>query len=210
MRTILSTAYWGNIRYYTELLAGNTVIDLNEHYVKQSYRNRCELLTANGSAQLIVPVLQPSGTKTPTGALRIDPSKHWQHQHWQTILSAYRGAAYFDHYADRIRALYEQPYECLCELNKATLHIASTMLGVALHPAYAEQYIEASLDDRDLRNALSDKPRLHRNDPHFRPEPYYQVFSDRRAFVPNLSILDLLLCEGPNAIEVLRRSHTPQ
>lgn len=45
---ILSTAYLGNVQYYAKLLSGKAVIDLYEHYRKQSYRNRCDILTANG------------------------------------------------------------------------------------------------------------------------------------------------------------------
>ena len=209
MRTILPTAYWGDIRYYTHLLGTDSVIDLHEHYVKQSCRNRCTLLTANGPTQLVVPVLQPSGIKTATRDIRIDYTKHWQHQHWQTIVSSYRNAAYFDHYADRLEALYAHRYERLVELNLAAQQTAYDILHLTPQATIAEAYVEPRADDCDLRNALSTKPRLARTDPHFVPESYYQVFADRMEFVSNLSILDLILCEGPDAVEILRRSVRP-
>ena len=53
---ILSTAYLGNVQYYTKLLSGRAQIDLHEHYQKQSCRNRCDILSTGGPTTLVVPV----------------------------------------------------------------------------------------------------------------------------------------------------------
>ncbi len=202
---ILSTAYFGNIQYYSKLLhlAEPVTIDLGEHYRKQSFRSRCEILGANGVIPLTVPVLKTSGTKTPTGAVRIDPTKAWQHRHWNSIRSAYRNSPYFDHYAKCFEPLYRRRYELLWELNRDAQQTVLDALGMHANITYSDTYVDPTPADHDWRDALSDKPRLHRPDPDFELEPYYQVFSERMVFVPNLSVLDLLFCEGPEAMRFL-------
>ena len=46
------------------------------------------------------------------------------------------------------------------------------------------------------------RPR-HNEGPAVAAEPYIQVFADRMPFVADLSVLDLILCEGPAAIDVV-------
>ena len=206
---LLSTAYLGNIHYYSKLLSGRpAVIDTGEHYRKQSFRNRCEILGANGVITLTVPVLKRSGEKTPVGEVRIDPTKAWHRQHWHSIRSAYRNSPFFDHYSERFEAFYQKPYEFLWEWNRDLQACVLDALGVPSNFSYSKTYIESSPADRDWRDGLSGKPRLQRIDPDFSPVPYYQVFypEAQNAFIPNLSILDLLFCEGPGAAEIIRRS----
>ena len=207
---LLSTAYLGNVRYYTKLLlaAEPVVIDLGEHYRKQSFRNRCEILGANGVIALTVPVYKTSGEKTPSRAVRIDHSKAWRHQHWNSIHSAYKNSPYFDHYAEAFEPVYEQRYELLWELNRDLQRAVLDSLEIRADFSYSETYEEAMETDRDWRDALSEKPRLSRSDPDFSPVPYYQVFPELSGFRPNLSILDLLFNEGPGCGDVLRRSAT--
>ena len=205
---ILPTAYLGNIQYYTKLLqtADPVVIDLGEHYRKQSFRSRCEILGANGVIALTVPVYKTSGEKTPTREVRIDHSKAWRHQHWNSIHSAYKNSPYFDYYAEALEPIYQKQYDLLWELNRDLQQAVLDILEINIDFSYSEVYIDTGKDDRDWRNALSDKPRLNKPDPNFTPASYYQVFSERTAFVPNLSILDLIFCEGPSSAEIIQKS----
>ena len=205
---ILSTAYFGNIQYYTKLLqaAESVVIDLGEHYRKQSFRNRAEILGANGVIPLTVPVYKSSGEKIPVRQVRIDRSKAWRHQHWNSIHSAYKNSPYFDYYAEAFEPVYRKDYDLLWELNRDLQQAVLDTLEIKADFFYSEAYIDTGQEDGDWRDALSEKPRLRRPDPSFSPAPYYQVFSERREFIPNLSILDLLFCEGPNAAEIIRQS----
>ena len=95
---ILSTAYLGNVQYYTKLLSGRAQIDLHEHYQKQSCRNRCDILSTGGPTTLVVPVCRPSGERVPVRDIRIDRTKKWRHQHFQALVSAYRRSPYFSYY----------------------------------------------------------------------------------------------------------------
>jgi hypothetical protein len=205
---ILSTAYLGNIQYYTKLLQGGeaVVIEWHENFVKQSGRNRCLILGADGVIPLIVPVHKTSGQKTPILQVRIDHSKRWQHQHWNSIHSAYKNSPYFDHYAEGFERFYSQRFDRLWELNEALQQAVFGALGVQPQVGYSDEYLRPEAPEKDFRNAFSDKPRLQRPDPAFCPEPYYQVFSEKMDFVPNLSILDLLMCQGPASAEIIRQS----
>lgn len=206
MDLILSTAYLGNIQYYTKLLSGDAVIDTHEHYRKQSYRNRCEILTANGPASLIVPVLQPHGTKTSTRDIRIDYTKKWQHQHWQALISAYRSSPYLFYYEDRLAPFYQQRFEFLVDLNEALRELTFDLLKTAVTVRYSNAYLPEGDAGHDFRDALS--PKVHRQspDPTFVCAPYYQVFAERYPFAENLSIIDLLCCEGTHTDSIIRAS----
>ena len=155
MSTLLSTAYLGNIQYYTKLISGEAEIDLWENYRKQSYRNRCDVLTPNGVCSLIVPVLHPSGQKIRTKEVRIDNSKKWRHQHWQTIVSAYGRAPFFDHYAGAFESMYATEYELLAEWNRDLLQLTLRLLHLDIPVVYTDAYREAVPEASDFRDAQS-------------------------------------------------------
>ena len=203
-KTVLSLTYLPNVQWLGKLCAGGGVIDLGEHYVKQSYRNRCEILTPGGRTALTVNTVK--GNKQPMKDVRIDYSKRWQHQHRQAIVSAYASAPYFDHYWPEFEPFFTRRHDFLRDLNAGLLETILRLLGSDMQPVYSETYVEPTTGLVDLRDAISPKPRLSRPDPQFRPERYWQVFCDKLPFEPNLSVIDLLMCEGPHALSVVRRS----
>lgn len=203
--TILPLTYLGNTEYFAQLLRGDCVIDLYEHYVKQSYRNRCEIVTAGGVASLTVHVVKGgSMIKKPIRDMRIDYSKRWQHQHWVSIVSAYKNSPYFDHYGELFEPLYRKEFEFLTDLNIGLMETILKILGNPIDLHFSQQYVEPQEEDTDLRSRFKPaSPAISPQD-ESRFAPYEQVFSDRLPFQPNLSIADLLFCEGPQAVEYLR------
>jgi hypothetical protein len=188
------------------------VIDIGENYVRQTARNRCEILTAGGVAALAVPV--HGGGKIATRDVRIDHSKRWRHRHWNAIVSAYAGSPYFEHYAERFAPVFEsRRFDLLVDLNLELLSVAAGILGVAERVKISENYVVASPGDFDLRG----KKALRQRDgetagaieaagariPTVFSAEYIQVFADRFGFVPGLSIIDLIMCEGPAAADLL-------
>jgi hypothetical protein len=196
-RLILPSVYWGNIEYFARLVAAEeAVIDLGEHYIKRSERNRTAIMTANGVMSLSVPLVRANRPQTPVTDLRIDYSTRWQHRHWTAIVSAYRSSPYFEMVADRIEHLYTERTDGLVEYNCAIFEAVCSLAKLRVAPRFSQEYIHASAGDIDLR-------------PKHRPcsivtPPYFQLFSDRMPFEPNLSILDLLMCDLTGTASYLR------
>ena len=194
---VLPLTYWGNIEHFAHLLqAGDeAVIDLGENYVKRSERNRTEIVTPTGGMILSVPLVKANRPRTPMRDMRIDNSKRWQHQHWVAILSAYRSSPYYDYIADRIAPIYEREWNFLIELNREIMQAEFDILGVEPKHRFSDIYVEPAEGMIDLR----DKKR----ESQFGSPRYFQLFMDRTPFVENASMLDLLMCEGRDAIALL-------
>lgn len=193
---ILPSVYFGSTEYWTAIAKGgdDVVIDLGEHYVKRSERNRTEIMTSGGVMQLSVHLQQANRPRQAMRNIKIDYSKRWQHQHLVAMESAYRNSPYYDYYGERFAKLYNREWKYLVDLNMAALEEVCAILKRPV-PRISEQYIEASELDIDLRPKKQSAT--------FEAAPYIQVFSDRFEFEPRLSIYDLVMCEGPAANELL-------
>ena len=198
-KTILPSVYWGNIEYWARLLqAGEQcVIDVCEHYIKRSMRNRTDIMTANGVMSLSVHLNRANRPRTPMQSVSIDYSKRWQHQHWVAILSAYSSSPYFDLYGPIIEQFYTKEYHSLVEYNMEILSTILRLLNVEAQFSISDSYVTAEEGDVDFRPKNFEGSAVV-------PE-YFQLFSDRMPFVPNLSILDLLMSEGPSTKDFLKR-----
>lgn len=194
--TVLPSVYLGSVEYFAHLLRDEeVVIDVGEHYIKRSERNRTQIMTANGVLPLTVHLRNANRPQTPMREVRIDYSKRWQHLHRSAIESAYRSSPYFDHYAPLLLPFYEERFEFLVDYNTRLTELLLRMAHIDRPLQIVDRYVEAADDDLDLR------PKKRESS--FECSPYYQLFGDRFAFVPNLSFLDLLFSEGPSATDVL-------
>ncbi len=209
----VTTAYLGNIQYFGKLAAGAR-IEAQENFQKQTYRNRAEVMTAAGVRTLTVPVVWNHCAKMPIREVRIDYTLPWQREHWRTLRAAYAAAPYFDHYAEKLAPFFDgRTYrpELLFDLNCDLTGLLLRLLGLPDALRYTDGYIppvplDAAVAAGDFREVISHKPRLKRPDPSFHAPEYYQVFADRIPFAPNLSALDLLFCEGPQAGRIIKES----
>ena len=199
MQTILPIAYLPSVAYMARLLQESCTIDLHEHFIKRSERNRARILTANGVMDLTAHVQHGNRPHTPVCDLRLDYSKRWQHQHATALRSAYKASPCFDFYWDSLAPFYERKWEFLVDYNLELTALLLKMLGASDRmPRLSTAYVEAEVGDLDLRPKKSEGPT-------FVAEPYVQVFSDRFPFEPNLSVADLLFAEGPSAAALLAR-----
>lgn len=197
---ILPATYLPDIEYIARLIAAGDdyIIDCGENYIKRSVRNRTTIMTANGTLDLTVPVVNANRPRTPMMRMQIDYSKPWQHQHWVAILSAYRSSPYFEMLAERLEVFYTTHHTSLVEFNLAILRTLLDFMGYSAPLRTSDTYIVATEADTDLR------PK-HR-DTEFTTPQYFQLFSDRMPFAENLSILDLLMSEGIYATALLTKS----
>ncbi len=191
---ILPSVYLPSVEYVARLLREECIIDLGENYVKRSQRNRGQILSANGVMSLTVNVENANRPRQPMRDVKIDYSKRWQHQHWVSILSAYKSSPYFDHYASELEPFYRREWRYLVDYNMEYTATLLRLLGAGRELPTSERYVVATEADLDLRPKNIEGSA-------FSAQPYFQVFSDRMPFAENLSVLDLLLCEGPQAID---------
>ncbi len=197
MKPVFSLPYLGNIEFYrTYLTVGSPLIDLGEHYIKQSYRNRAMILGANGTMPLIVPVLLKSGLKHAMSNTTISYETDWQRMHIEAIRSAYGSAPFFEYYFDEIAQIIRQNHPLLSDLSLAMHRQILELLDLDEPGTISLTYCDEA--DPDYRTALQPK-----NVHPFQCPRYTQVFSEKFPFADNLSIIDLLFCEGPLAAEIL-------
>jgi hypothetical protein len=194
--TILSLHYLPCIEWFRVFLSGEeAVIDIHEHFSKQTYRNRAVILSANGKLSLTVPIKKEAHHMV-MATVKIDNEVKWQHQHWQAIVSAYHSAPYFLYYQDYFKPLYEREFSNLVEWNQTLLNVCLKLMKLTVSPVYSQQYLDGGLSD--FRNSISPKVR---SEAEFKP--YLQVFSEKFPFEPNLSIIDMLFNHGPRWEEFL-------
>ncbi len=192
---LLATAYLPNISYLSQVLNYDLVVlEKHEYFVKQTYRNRCEILTSNGKLSLSIPLVKQAD-KEVISDKKISYAEDWQKQHWRAITSAYKNSPYFEFFEDEFRPFYENKYELLFDYNTQLLQTILHILRVKKQIEFSREFELTPTDCKDLR-VLSDL----NNSFDFSIKPYYQVFADKKGFTGNLSCLDALFNIGLNTI----------
>lgn len=207
MTVFLSSAYLAPIEYYTKLLAYDKIyIEQYDHYIKQTYRNRCTIAAPDGELALSIPTVKPDTLKCPMRDIRISDHGNWRHLHWNAIESAYNHTPFFEYYKDDFRPFYEKKYEFLADFNEELCHLICSLIDMQPHMERTQEYhIEFASNETDFRERIHPKKDFHLEDPAFFPQPYYQVFQEKLGFLPNLSIIDLLFNMGPESLLILQQ-----
>ena len=146
------------------------------------------------------------GEKTPIATVEIDYTSPWQKIHLKSIQSAYQTSPFYEYYADDFNALYLEMPERLFDLNLRLLQFVLKQIGLKMNIHLTEAFEKIPEDKIDFRERIQPKPRLYKTDENFAPASYQQVFKERFGFLPNLSIIDLLFNEGPNALHIIQLS----
>ncbi|BAG83616.1 MAG: WbqC family protein [Candidatus Azobacteroides pseudotrichonymphae] len=198
----LSTAYLAPVEYYVQL--ANTeriVIEKQDNYVKQTYRNRCIIASTNGPQVLSIPVVKPISHKCLTQHIRISEYVNWRHLHWKAIVSAYNPTPFFQYYEDIFFPFYERKQKFLYDFNEQLRELICSLLDISPNVSYTSVYIK----DTDT-NELDLREKIHPKKTSFVKnfKSYYQVFEKTYGFQPNLSIIDLLFNMGPEALFILK------
>ncbi|HXD92053.1 MAG TPA: WbqC family protein [Bacteroidia bacterium] len=195
---ILSTAYLPPVAYFKKIKdAASVYIEKHEHYLKQSYRNRCNIFGANGVLSLSIPVINKHDKEIITDT-KISYVEKWQQQHWRTIESAYRNSPYFIYYADALKPFYQKKYTFLFDFNTELLQLLINNFKLNAEIKFSEAF-EKSNSLEDFRYSIHPKNEIVA----IEFKPYSQLFNEKFPFVPNLSSIDLLFNAGPHAKDYL-------
>ena len=179
----------------------NIKFEQYETWQKMSFRNRMVVAGSNGPVHLSVPLEKGRDQRILVKEVRISQTEHWQKQHLRTIESAYRRSPFFEFYQTGVQDLLQKKHLFLLDLNLAIFDWLTKVLGNPSSVSVTEQFQkEYPPEIADLRNYFLPKNYRQMTMP-FR---YGQVFEERLGFLPNLSILDLLFCCGPNAKTLLK------
>jgi len=207
-QVLLTTAYLPPILHFAYLVQETPVlIEQHENYIKQTYRNRCTILSANGPLSLTIPTVKKSGEKIPIKDVEIDYSTPWQKIHWKALESAYQNSPYFEHIADELAPYYNKRVKFLFDLNQQLIETLLAFIEVSPTIRYTETYSTTTKSNTlDLRQVISPKVDFASTELRFEPQPYYQVFGQKGNFVPNLSIIDLICNQGLLSLEILEKS----
>ncbi len=212
---LLTTAYFPPIGYVaaianecrfnpgrTEVEPAVVYIEACGHYAKQSWRNRCRFYAADGAQTLNYPVCHEDFGK-PISQVHIDWKTDWLTRHKRAIVSAYRTSPYFEYYQDELFTILDARPELMLDFNTDILRFFLRKAGIPAELRFTKEWIAPQIGD--LREVIHPK----------RPDtilqdlglarPYWQVFSQKHGFIPNLSIMDLLFNEGPDSISYLKK-----
>ncbi len=194
---LLSIAYFPPIAWFQHAMKHDTlIIEYHENYLKQTYRNRCKILTANGILDLSIPVIHQSG-KQLVSEILTQENEPWRRQHWQAICAAYGKSAFFLYYRDKLEKFFlkSEPVK-LFEHNLALLKLLFKMLKIEKEITFNTRFELITNDVQDFRFKFNAK-NIPGNLELLEKKTYFQVFADKYPFQANLSILDLLFNEGP-------------
>jgi len=217
---LLSTAYLPPIEYFQKINSVQSFyIEKHEHFVKQTYRNRCRILGPNGLQVLSIPLIN-THEKTLISEKKISYTENWQQQHLKSIKTAYANSPYFIYYSDELQPFYENKFEFLFDYNTELLKVLLKLLKIKTEITFTETFenpnpghselfsapehpamkqVQGDVNTGDYRNSITPKNIIEEEN----FKSYVQVFSDKHTFKPNLSIIDLLFNKGPEALEFL-------
>lgn len=197
---VLPTAYFAPVAYYAQLFHANeVVIEAREHYVKQTLRNRCVIGTDQGRQTLSINVVKGNQPRLPITKVLLSDHGNWMHQHLYSLATYYGNSPFYEFYIDEIREVMLRGHDgTLFGLNEALRKKICELIGFEPNVRYSEEWMGVEKLGEDLASPDIEMP------------CYYQVagFDGRQAFMPNLSIVDLLFNLGPESLIFLNNLKT--
>ncbi len=193
MKIIIHPTYFPNIfSFKTIINSTNILFEVNDHYVKQTLRNRTSIHAANGKLNLSVPVKFSSTKKEKYKDIKICYDSNWQKIHLKSIESAYKNSPFYDFFEDYFINFYNKKEKFLVDLNYSSIRLIFEILEKELNCNFTNEYLEKYVDLTDYRSLLTNKNFNEKVD----FKNYTQVFQEKNGFIENLSSIDLIFNKG--------------
>ncbi|KAA3661694.1 MAG: hypothetical protein DWQ10_04010 [Calditrichaeota bacterium] len=211
--------FWAKAMHASTLLLADDV-----QFVTKSRINRCRIKTVSGAQWLTIPVLTRSRGIQSIKDIRINNTISWRQKHWKSLVVNYKNAAYFEKYDLAIHKIYERSYNFLLDLNLAWIDFLQKELSVTCEFVKTSELDTSSdgaawisewgkqincdtyLVEVQLRNYLEknklDLQHLNLKYMQLHSIPYFQQFDE---FIPELSIIDMLLNEGDDTKAIIAK-----
>lgn len=193
-------------------------------YTRRDWRNRNRIKSPDGTRWLSIPV-QVSGRYTQSISETRIADQDWSRSHWDVVRSTYSSAPAFDVHADFIQELYASaPSPFLSDINRHFLESVNDVLGIDTPLVDSRVYApQGGKDERLLDLCLKagaaeyvsgPSARAYLDEQRFEaagvqvawfeygPYPGYEQVHP--PFIPEVSILDVLLCGGADAPSLVR------
>ncbi len=200
MTALLHPTYFPNVAHMAIMLQSESInFEYCDTYGKQTYRNRCCIMGANGLLQLNIPVIHTQKNRQLYRNVAVTHAEKWQLKHLKSLETAYRKSPFFEYYIDDLKPLFTKEVSHLYEFNMDCLKVIFECLQLPLSFSFTKSFDQNQGQVSDARTLVFCKKEVNQ---FF--ENYIQVFNDKHGFVGNLSVLDLLFNEGPNTINYLK------
>ena len=202
--TLLYPTYFPNVASYMVMAQTEKIeLEVQDSYQKQTYRNRCYIYGANGKLGLHIPVLYSQNNRQNTSDILIDNTTNWQSIHWKSIESAYKTSPFFEYYEDDLISFFMTKKKYLLDFNLECIEEINRCLNLDCEYSKSTLFTKDT-HENDYRNLVNARKETQIN-----ITAYIQVFQEKHGFIQNLSILDLLFNEGPNAKNYLQSHPLP-
>lgn len=221
--------YLAWLGYFDKIAKSDMFVFLDRvQYKPREFQNRNKVRTSTGPIWLSVPVISKGKGRQQIDSVKVDNELSWQRKHLETFKSCYGKAEFFDDYNDFLKQIYTKKWESLVDLNIFIISYILKRLEIDI-PIYLESGLDIhnTATDRiiDICRKLKvdtylsgaggkgylDEARFPQAGikliyQEFKHPVYKQQFMKKEDdFIPCMTILDLLLNEGPRSREILKR-----
>jgi hypothetical protein len=179
--------------------ADTITFEMEDHFQKQTNRNRTYIYSPNGVQLLNIPIKHSKEEYQMTKDVRLETAFDWQKQHFKSLEAAYRTSPFFEYFEDGLLPIFNKKHSFLMDLNFETMEFVSKCLAMPFSYQKTTEYFHEAPEYQDFRSLINGKKDLSVF------EEYTQVFGDKHGFITNLSILDLIFNEGRFALDYLKQ-----
>ncbi|MFY8214942.1 MAG: WbqC family protein [Flavobacterium sp.] len=202
MQSLFLPTYFPSVSHFVALAQADGILfEVEDHFQKQTNRNRTYIYSPNGLQLLNIPVKHSKERHQVAKDVKIEWAFDWQKQHYKSLEAAYRTSPFFEYYEDKLMPIFQHKPTFLLDLNFTAMEIVFSCLGLPYVFEKTTEYFHERQDVHDFRYLANGKK------DHSQFEVYPQVFAEKHGFIPNLSVLDLLFNEGRFALDYLKQQN---